>query len=184
MAVDKSDEELLRAFDAGNRTALGQLAQRYERALLGFCHGLLGGGSDRVACDAVQETWVRVIRFAGSFDGRSRFKTWLYRIAMNQCRSLLTARPVIQASEQLDHEPSGAPGPTEAAQNNELAARVRQAVARLSAERRTALLLCYHADVTRDEAAEILEIPPGTLKSRLHAALQELRERLSAEVKP
>jgi RNA polymerase sigma-70 factor (ECF subfamily) len=184
MAAGKTDEDLLRAFDAGNRTALGELARRYERALLGLCRGLLGGHSDRVACDVVQETWVRVIRFAGSFDGRSRFKTWLYRIAINQCRSLLTAWPVIQASEQLDDEPSDAPGPTETAQNNELAARVRQAVARLSAEKRTALLLCYHADMTHEQVAEILEIPPGTLKSRLHAARQELRERLSAEVKP
>ncbi|MFQ5805551.1 MAG: RNA polymerase sigma factor [Phycisphaerae bacterium] len=183
MAVDKTDEELLRAFAGGDRPALAELARRYERPLLGLCNALLAGQSDRVACDAVQETWVRVIRFAGSFDGRSRLKTWLYRIAINQCRSLLTARPVLQASEQLDDEPSGAPGPTETAQNNELASRVRQAIARLSAEKRTALLLCYHVDMTHEEAAEILEIPLGTLKSRLHAALQELRERLSAETK-
>src|SRR5215510_2230127 len=81
------DEGLLREFVRGKREALGELARRYERALLGLASGLLDGRAD-LACDAVQETWVRVIRFGPTFDGRSSFKTWVYRIAINQCRTV------------------------------------------------------------------------------------------------
>ncbi|MCH8805838.1 MAG: hypothetical protein IH986_07100, partial [Planctomycetes bacterium] len=75
-----SDEQLLERFvKRKDRTALAALAQRHERALLGLAGGLLGGRRE-LACDAVQETWLRVIRYGESFNGRSSFKTWLYRI--------------------------------------------------------------------------------------------------------
>lgn len=120
MAENQTDEQLLRAFVAGKRPALAELARRYERPLLGLCSGVLASQGDRVACDVVQETWLRVIRFGGSFDGRSRFKTWLYRIAINQCRSLLAARPAEEPSEQLDSESSAEVSPARAVQEDEL----------------------------------------------------------------
>ncbi len=63
-----TDEQLLAKFVGGDRAPLGELAQRYERPLLGMAMGLLGGQRS-LACDAVQETWLRVIRFAGGFNG-------------------------------------------------------------------------------------------------------------------
>lgn len=84
-----SDESLLSAFIRGDKPALGELARRYERPLLGLATGLLDGKTD-MAADAIQETWLRVIRFADKFDHRSSFKTWLYRIAINQCRTTKT----------------------------------------------------------------------------------------------
>ncbi|HWL95056.1 MAG TPA: sigma factor, partial [Phycisphaerae bacterium] len=85
--ADKSDEQLLAEFVAGRKAALGELARRHESSLLGLACGLLGGRED-LARDAVQETWMRVVRFAGGFHGRSCFKTWVYRIAVNQCRDI------------------------------------------------------------------------------------------------
>jgi RNA polymerase sigma-70 factor (ECF subfamily) len=184
MAENQTDEQLLRAFVAGKQPALAELARRYERPLLGLANGVLASQGDRVACDIVQETWLRVIRFGGSFDGRSRFKTWLYRIAINQCRSLLAARPAEEPSEQLDSESSAEVSPARAAQEDELKQQVRHALEQLPPEKREVLLLCYHSGMTHEQAAEILEIPLGTLKSRLHAALQDLRARLSPETKP
>src|SRR5512139_3993128 len=92
MATEKTDEQLVKDFVSGRRAALGELARRYERPLLGLARGLLGGRDD-LACDAIQETWVRVIRFAGQFAGASSFRTWVYRIAINQCRTLQSGRP-------------------------------------------------------------------------------------------
>lgn len=86
-----SDEELLRAFANGQRHALGELAERYERPLLNLAVAILG--SPDLAVEAVQETWLRVVRYSASFNGRSSVKTWLYRVAINQCRSMLAARP-------------------------------------------------------------------------------------------
>ena len=89
MTPAKTDEQLLADFLTGDRAALAELALRYEQRLLGLALGLLAGQRD-LACDAIQETWLRVIRFGKQFAGRSSFKTWVYRIAVNQCRSLQT----------------------------------------------------------------------------------------------
>lgn len=178
----KTDEQLLHDFVAGERAALGDLAQRYETALLGLATGLLSGRRD-LAADAVQETWVRVIRFGKSYMGRSSLKTWLYRIAVNQCRSLATppGLPTAAADPETPATDGATDTPAVAADRNHA---VRRAVAQLDADKRFVVLLCYHANMTHAEAAEVLELPLGTLKSRLHAALTELRTLLSAEAKP
>ena len=182
MSMDhRTDEHLIDAYRLGERAALSELARRYELSLLGLARGLLDG-REQDACDAVQETWLRIVRYAGSFNGRSRFKTWLYRIAINQCRTLWTARSEVAAA--LENDPNTADAtatPARTTEDAEYAERVRRAVADLSAEQRAVVLLCYHGGMTHEEAGEILEIPVGTLKSRLHAALEELRTRLKTE---
>lgn len=179
-----SDESLLAAFVRGDRAALGELASRYEKALLGLACGLLGGRED-LARDAIQETWVRVIRFAGSFRGDSSFKTWVYRIAVNQCRSIRGLREVTIESEQLDGRPErDRSACREPVLRHELNGTLRTAMEGLSQEKQDVLLLCYHAGMTHEVAADVLGIPKGTLKSRLHASLTELRERLAGEATP
>ena len=178
--ANASDEQLLRDFVKGDRTAFSRLAERHERSLLGLSIGLLGGRRD-MACDAVQETWVRVIRYGESFNGRSSFKTWLYRIAVNQCRSLRDARPSVQSADDEQRTPDPRDGPPEAAQAADQQARLQGAIEQLTPPQREVILLCYHQGLTHEQAAEIIDIPLGTLKSRLHAALKGLRERLPAE---
>lgn len=190
--MDRTDTELLSAFASGDTGALGLLAERYERGLLGLARGLLRGRAD-LAVEAVQEAWVRVIRFAGSFASKSEVKTWLYRIVVNQCRTLAAAewrdslkkndRQLRLARENRSESSSGHPAtdPVVCVIAREEPASLRTAVSELDAQQRDVLLLCYHADLTHAEAAKILEIPLGTLKSRLHAALEELRGRLSPE---
>ncbi|HRP62469.1 MAG TPA: sigma-70 family RNA polymerase sigma factor [Phycisphaerales bacterium] len=81
------DEILLSNFRGGDGAALAELARRCERSLLGVALGLLGRDRES-ARDAVQETWLRVIRYAGGFRQASAFRTWLYRILVNQCRTI------------------------------------------------------------------------------------------------
>ncbi len=176
----KTDEQLLAEFLSGRQAAVGELARRYERPLLGLALGLLGRRPD-LACDAVQETWVRVIRFGKQFMGNSSFKTWLYRIGLNQCRSLLHARGGGNADGPLDVLPAHGDGPEQAAQTTDRDGVLRDAVGQLDSDKRAVVLLCYHNGLTHEQAAEILEVPLGTLKSRLHAALTELRAALGAE---
>lgn len=176
----RSDEELLRAFCKGDRDALGILAQRHEHALLGVARGLLG--SRQAAVDAVQETWVRVIRYGHSFNGRSSFRTWVYRIAVNRCRDLaaMSRRGMTASPAALEAMPDRAAA---SAASPERDAELRAAVAGLPERQREVILLCYHEGLTHEQAADVLEVPVGTLKSRLHAALTELRKRLSNEVR-
>jgi RNA polymerase sigma-70 factor (ECF subfamily) len=176
------DEAVLERFRAGNgdEGALAELARRYEAPLLGLARGILGGRED-LARDAVQETWIRVIKHARGFEGRSGFKTWLYRIAINRARD-------VAASRLARGVPGGAPRSLASADEAEgpkadiddLAA-LHAAVAKLAEAPRLILILCYHRGLTLVQAAEVLNIPPGTLKSRLHAALNELRRSLSKE---
>jgi RNA polymerase sigma-70 factor (ECF subfamily) len=179
--MDDPDLTLLRRFSKGDDAALGELAARYERPLLGLAMGLL---SDReLAKDAVQETWLRVIKSARHFAGNSSVKTWVYRILINRAIDLRQARsrrgPVLAAEdESTDH------GPDHAAHHLENGQLLRHTMDTLTPDQRLILLLSYHEGLSHAAAADVLGIPIGTLKSRLHAALTQLRARLSPESTP
>lgn len=167
------DEVLFTKFRAGDEAALGELARRYERSLLGVAFGLLGRDRESVR-DAVQETWLRVIRYAGGFRESSSFRTWLYRILVNQSRTLAQKRRRVEPTISVAREriePNAAEGPP-----------LAEAVALLDEDKREVLLLCHHRGLTDEQVASILEIPVGTVKSRLHAAVVSLRERLASEM--
>ena len=183
MKAGKTDEQLLDEFLGGRRAALAELARRYEQPLLGLTAGLLGGRRD-LACDAVQETWVRVIRFGKQFMGHSSFRSWIYRIAINQCRTLQQATRPANSPPPSGKGPADERRPEQAAYSADQNHTLRHAVERLGPDKRLVVLLCYHGGMTHEQAADILEIPLGTLKSRLHAALGELRTTLSAEGMP
>lgn len=169
------DHALLRRFAAGDRGALGELADTHERGLLGLARGLLGGDSD-AACDAVQSTWLRVIRYADGFKGNSSVKTWLYRILINECRDM--RRPARRGAPRLRLARDGGEVAGAGDGAREWARDVQAALGALPEEKREIVLLCYHAGVTHAVAADILEVPLGTLKSRLHGALKDLRRAL------
>ncbi len=177
-ADTRSDEDLLRAFArTRSHNNLGELARRYEEPLLGLATGLLR--EDRaLAADAVQEAWLRVIRHAGSFQSRSSVKTWLYRIVINRCLDLRAKNPRPLSL-------NGATGHTQpidpSASSSTTSTAVRAAMNVLSEDQRVILLLCYHRGLTHEQAAEVLGIPLGTLKSRQHAAIAALRTAMGTE---
>jgi len=177
----RSDEELLRGFAGGERRALGLLAERYERALLSLACAILG--SRDLAVDAVQETWLRVILYADGFAGRSSVKTWLYRIAINQCRSMVRARPGNggeEAGGDTGQDVADVRGdPVDLLAVRDETERLKRAVEGLSPLLREAVVLCYTQQMSHEEAGEVMGVPVGTVKSRVHAALEELRKRLT-----
>lgn len=173
-----SDERLLALFRRGDQSALAELARRYEAPLLGLASAVLRGRAD-LARDAIQETWVRVIRYGHTFSARSSIKTWIYRIALNQCRTIAAkAARTDRHAEALD--PPAAEPETLADDKAWLRAQLQA----LPPDRRLLLLLCYHDGMTHQTAAQILGIPVGTVKSRLSAALADLRKRLASELTP
>lgn len=174
------DEQILERIAAGEHDALGELAQRYEAQLLGLARGLLGG-SPTAAEDAVQEAWVRVLRGAGGFRGEAGVKTWLYRIVINRCRDIQRRerRRIVRETSFRLVGAGGAASETDVSGDAaERDRRLHASLRGLPVEQREAVLLCHHRGVTQAEAARVLGIPEGTLKSRVRTGLAALRKRL------
>lgn len=187
MDHEPTDADLLKQFAQGKTDALGALAERYESSLLGVARGLLGAGREDLARDAVQDCWMRVIRHAGRFRGDSAVHTWIYRILVNRClekrdaegRAAKNAASAgSNASNQDSHDPSSL------ALSEDLGQQVARAVETLPESMRVVLILCYHRGLTHQQSAEVLNIPLGTLKTRLYNALARLRESLTPEKIP
>jgi RNA polymerase sigma-70 factor (ECF subfamily) len=178
---DRSDAELLRDHLAGDPDAFDRLMSRYADELFGFVLRFVNNAA--VAEDLVQEAFVQVHLSAATFDERRAFKPWIYTIAANKARDYLRSRGRRQM-QSLDSTGASDDGPSVAdsleanvpAAADELDAdeqreRVRALVAGMPEHLRTVLLLGYFQQLPYAEIAEILQIPVGTVKSRLHAAV-------------
>jgi len=170
-----TDEEALAAYLGGDAAMVAELVRRYQQPLYGLLCRLTGCPAD--AEDIFQETFLRVIQHAGSFAGRSRFKTWLYSIALNAYRSrgrLASRRD--QPLEAADPPAAGpANAPDTAAEHAEVGCRIAAAVSRLPNEQREVFLMKAYDDMTYAEIAEVLGRPLGTVKSEMRLALIKMR---------
>ena len=187
-----SDENLLDAHLRGDATAFEEIVRRYGDRLLGF---LLRMSRDRQqAEDYFQETFRRVHEKARTFEGRSSFKSWLYRIAGNvaldgmrkvkrepQMTSLTADREDISPEHP---EVSRAvvsterDDPYEAAVRTEQVGQVRQAIEELPERQRATLVLAYYQGLSYREVSEVLECSLGTVKTQMYRALRALADKL------
>jgi RNA polymerase sigma-70 factor (ECF subfamily) len=167
-----SDEDLMVRVQAGDSQALTALIDRWRGPLYAFLWRRAGDGAD----DLFQESWIRVARARDRFDRSRRFSTWLFQIANNLCRDrwrrLDARRRAFDAlrDETLTTGRSAADPPALPAD----AALTRRLEA-LPERLREVLVLRYYQDQNEAEIAEILGIPRGTVKSRLHAAVRAAR---------
>jgi RNA polymerase sigma-70 factor (ECF subfamily) len=172
---DPSDEALLAAHLRGDPRAFGELVARYERRIYGLCLRILGNRED--AEDATQEAFLAALRKASSFRRAAAFSTWLYRIAVNaatdQARRRGRARLATLDPEDagLDVAPGGELGEVVAA-----AVAVQTALAQVPEEFRVAVVLCDLYRIPYADAAQILEVPVGTVKSRVFRGRLALAE--------
>ena len=186
------DLDLLEALRSGRRTAFDDLVRRHEARILRLCARVLG--DDDAALDAAQEAFVRAWRAIAQFQGEARFSTWLTRIAINQCRNELRRRRTVKHTQPHSLDATGpddesapreavvagGPSPYEVARGREVAAALTQALAAIDDEAREVIVLKDAEDLSYEEIAEILGVPVGTVRSRLHRARHEVRGRLAA----
>jgi RNA polymerase sigma-70 factor (ECF subfamily) len=157
---------------AGDEGALGLLMDRYKGPLYGFLNRRVG---DAAADDLFQESWLRVVRSRDRFDPRRRFSTWIFQIANNLCRDRGRRRAVeVRHLESLARDRDG-PSEQNAAASVDLRLDMRQRLDALPERLREVLVLRYYQQLPERDIAEILAIPRGTVKSRLHAAVKALR---------
>lgn len=184
-----SDEELLERFRRKQTEAFGVLVRRYERELFGYLRRYLGDAS--LAEDVFQNTFLQLYVKSGQYEPGRPVRPWLYTIATHQAIDALRRNNRHQAvsldetrTDAGDGELVGlmellesrGPAPVEAATAEERREQVRIGVERLPDFLKQVLLLAYYQGLKYREIADILGIPVGTVKSRLHAALVKLQE--------
>ncbi len=175
------DAHLIRASLAGDSASFGHLVCRYQDRLYHTIVHVVGSRED--ARDLVQDAFVQAFLRLESFQGASAFYTWLYRIALNMSLSWKRKqRPklsVDQAREASGDEPvdRGA-RPEQSLDEAERAVQVRRALGQLNDEHRQVLVLREMEGASYETIADMLDLPIGTVRSRLHRARIELREQL------
>lgn len=180
LPAELSDEELLARYLEGQHEAFRALVDRYRVELYRFLGRFLG---DRTLADDVfQDTFVQVYQSAASFDPTRRFRPWLFAIATNKARDALRtgsrryATSLDSANETSESSPllrlmSHEQPPDEPLAHRELRERVQRVVTTLPSQYREILLLAYFNQFSYKQISDILHIPVGTVKSRLHAAV-------------
>jgi RNA polymerase sigma-70 factor (ECF subfamily) len=182
--VSADDHRLITECLQGRRAAFGELVCRYQERLFNTLFRLLGSAED--AQDVVQEAFLNAYQSLDSFKGDSQFYTWLYRIAFNSAVSLKRKQRVALSLHNAragggEVEPpdrSEYTQPDHALTQAEEERRVQHALSRLSPEHRAVLILKDMEGQKYETMAEVLQVPIGTIRSRLHRARLELRELL------
>jgi RNA polymerase sigma-70 factor (ECF subfamily) len=196
VALDGDDEVvLITNAQQGDQDALAELLNRHSDSIYLTCYRMLGN-SDR-ARDLAQDSMVRLIEALHTFDGRAKFNTWMTRVVMNQCithlrRERLRRHASLNVSAGSEDgegvegwtriEQGTEPEPDVGVQKGEMLHRLRQAMGRLDADARSILVLRDVRGFDYAQIGEVLEIPVGTVKSRIfraRAALRELMESLA-----
>ncbi|MBX3393504.1 MAG: sigma-70 family RNA polymerase sigma factor [Phycisphaeraceae bacterium] len=181
------DLALVRSITSGEAGAWRLLLGRHQANVYNLCLKLVGNRD--LAEDLAQDTLVKIVQHIARFDGRAKFSTWLYRITMNVCLSRLRAEKVRRHSSLDDQPRDGTtshaamiagrePGAMSSVQSAELSRNVLSALGTLEPEQRAILVLRDTRDLDYDQIAEILDVPVGTVKSRLFRARAALRTAL------
>ena len=169
---EPSDRDLVRRARRGDREAAAQLFRRYWRDAWRAAFAITGRGAlaDDVAADAFERAFAAL----GSFDERRPFGPWLHRIVANRALDILRAERRL-SNEELPDTPDVAP-------THELGDQgLLGAVAELPLERRVVVVLRYGVGMTPKEIARTLDLPVGTVNSRMARALEQLRDSLEVE---
>jgi RNA polymerase sigma-70 factor, ECF subfamily len=184
-----SDEELLRRYCCGQREVFGILVRRYQRELYGYLRRYLGDPS--LADDVFQATFLQLYVKSSQFEEGRPFRPWLYTIATNQAIDALRRvgrHPTVSLDQSSSEGPDGEvhslmdmiesreTDPFEHTFAEERRRVVRSAVEKLPDFLKQVLILAYYQGLKYKDIAEILDIPVGTVKSRLHTALTKLHE--------
>ena len=193
--VADEDTELIRAAIAGQPQAFPDLVRRYEQKLYSFARRMCRSDSD--AEDLVQETFLNVHRFLADFRFETKFKNWLYRVAVNTAitkrrRSKFAPAPDLSLEDLGRQEGADATGdvpdwarmPLEQVLNGELLETLNRAIRSLPEKYRVVVVLRDVEEFSTDETAHILNLTPANVKVRLHRGRMFLKDKLTGYFTP
>ena len=180
MVPSAEDETLVRAAQGGDRGALEALLRRHHDRIHALCRRLAGNEAD--ALDATQEALLAIVKGLDRFDGRARFSTWSYRVATNACLDELRRRkrrpvPVDDLADGADLSTHISPTVGTAVTDRMV---IDDALQRIAPEFRACVVLRDLCELDYAEIAEVLDIAPGTVRSRIARGRAALAHLLSA----
>lgn len=193
-ASEETDVQLVARCREGDSGAYEVLLGRYRRKVFGLAMGMVGNRED--AMDVMQDAFVRVYRHIKSFQGDSSFYTWLYRITMNLCidhvRKAARSRGV-PYEDGLAHEAADRGdvpvlpvrhdvNPAKAVRRKEIMERLARALEDLPPNHRAVIVMREFEDLTYEEMAQVMQVPKGTIMSRLFHARHKLQRALKADL--
>ena len=169
--------QLVEAHRDGHADAMGELLQAYQPRIYAVCYRMLGNPEE--ARDITQDTMVRVIEGLDSYDGRAQLSTWVIRVTMNCCLSHLRRerlrrhKPLAVAPEPQSRDRIGSglePEPGAGVEQAEASIQVHEVLAELEPQTRGLLILRDIQELSYQQLSEVLEVPLGTVKSRVYRA--------------
>jgi RNA polymerase sigma-70 factor (ECF subfamily) len=174
-----TDQELVIQLQAGSLEALGHLYDRHQRMV--YRTALAITGDSEAAADLLQDVFLRLYRFADHIDSERPLEPWLYRMTTNLAytwvkRSQRWINPIEDLVDRLTG--SARPTPHELVERRDEWSFVQQAVSSLPLAQRVVVVLYYLNDLSLQEIADILDVPIGTVKSRLHYGRLALKKKL------
>lgn len=188
VAMDALINKRIKRVLKGDQSAFSDIVSHYQHSLYQVCYRMLGNKQE--AEDIAQEAFVRAYMNLHTFDQKRKFSTWLYRIATNLCIDRLRKK---KPDYYLDAEVAGteglnmysqistdAPLPEEELEKMELQERVQYEISRMPEKYRVVVVLKYIEELSLQEISEVLEMPLGTVKTRLHRGREALRKQLNS----
>jgi RNA polymerase sigma-70 factor (ECF subfamily) len=182
LAEGIGDAECVKRVQQGNRDCFEILVRRHQKATFNLVYRLLGDYDE--AAEVTQEVFLSAYKAIQSFRGDANFSTWLYRIAFNHAstrrRGANLAQQRFSSLENTEIVDNGPVDPARLFEQKEIQEQVQGALNHLSQQDAAIILLRDLHDIPYEEVAALLDIPVGTVKSRLHRARQALKAKLSA----
>jgi RNA polymerase sigma-70 factor, ECF subfamily len=180
-SLAKSDEgQLVERSQAGDRLAFEELVRRHADRLYAIVLRFVADGGE--AQDVTQEAFLRAWRSIRSFEGRSKFFTWLYRIGINEAKRRAARRPDVTVvsldDEPIPEAPDWSQAPETRLRQADLRRLIEAAIRALPIEYRAPVILRDVEGLTTQEAAEVMELGEAAFKSRLHRARLAVRRAL------
>ena len=169
-----SDRELMGEVKEGDLGRLGELFERHHLHLFNFFLRLTRERS--AAEDLVQEVFVRMLKYRGTYRTEAEFTPWMFRLARNAATDLWRARPRELPVDESAPEPAAdLPHPADEMEKGDRRRRLGKALDRLPAEKRELLLLARFSEMRYDEIGELLGVSVGAVKVRVHRAMKDLQ---------
>lgn len=177
----QDEVSLLRASLQGDTSAWGEIISRYKDAVFGLCLGFLRNRAD--AEDLSHDAFIRAYVNLRKYNLDRKFSTWLFTIAANLCRNRLRYRRNHPTGEMPLHL-QGGKDPAKVIDKEDQHAQIQQALTQLPYSYRAPLVLRFYNDLSYREISEVLSIPEGTIKTRIHRGKIMLKELIEKERDP